>query len=191
MGEIYLTVTPGVVPAAERVLTPQTEPDRGVTHGRSQGMDGIRELLAIARDHGLVPGHFRGLLHIAIGRKVARNDGSVISAGLTWREVAALLKLLRFDRELVREWGADPDALAPRDRERFWYSAIALAKVDSAQAVTEAERLIGPLKDLGFIVGAAPTSHVPPPPAREPTPPTPPAESHTKDEKSTKKKKKP
>ncbi len=191
MGEIYLTVTPGVATSANRVLTPQAERDRGSGHGRSQGMDGIRELLAAARDHGLLVGHFRGLLNIAIGRKVARTDGSVVSAGLTWREVAALLKQLRFDRELVREIGADPEALAPRDRERFWYSAIAQARVDSAEAVAEAEELVRPLKDLGFLVGASPSVLVPPPPSRGTS--TPPATSTTgqqPEDKPTKKTKK-
>lgn len=123
-------------------------------------MDGIRELLETARDHGLVEGHFRGLLHIAIGRTVSRPDGTVLSTGLTWREVAAVLKLLRFDRELVREFGGDPDILAPRDRERFWYSAIAQARVDSPEAVAEAEAVIGKLKGLGFIVGQLPSGLV-------------------------------
>jgi hypothetical protein len=123
-------------------------------------MDGIRELLETARDHGLVDGHFRGLLHIAIGRTVARPDGTVISTGLTWREVAAVLKVLRFDRELVREFGADPDTLAPRDRERFWYSAIAQARVDCPDAVAEAEAIVGRLKPLGYIVGPMPSGLV-------------------------------
>jgi hypothetical protein len=65
MGEIYPTVTPGVIPSADRVLAPQAERDRGPARGRSHGMDGIRELLDAARDNGLVTGHFRGLLHIA------------------------------------------------------------------------------------------------------------------------------
>lgn len=160
MGEIYPTVTPGVIPSAARVVAPQPDRNRGPARGRSQGMDGIRELLETARDHGLVDGHFRGLLHIAIGRTITRPDGTVISTGLTWREVAAVLKLLRFDRELVRGFGADPDTLAPRDRERFWYSAIAQARVDSPEAVAEAEAVIGKLKNIGFIVGPLPSGLV-------------------------------
>jgi hypothetical protein len=124
-------------------------------------MDGTRELLEAIRDNGLAAGRFRGVLHIAIGRKVTRPDGTVVSTGVTWRELAALLKLLRFDKELVRELGADPEALAPRDRQRFWYSAIALGKVDSPEAVAEAERLVGPLKDLGFVVGPLPGASAP------------------------------
>jgi hypothetical protein len=119
-------------------------------------MDGTRELLEAIRDHGLASGRFRGVLHVAIGRKVTRPDGAVVSAGVTWRELAGLLKLLRYDKELVRELGADPEALAPRDRQRFWYSAIALGRVDSPEAVAEAEQLAGPLKDLGFVIGSLP-----------------------------------
>ncbi|HEX4610933.1 MAG TPA: hypothetical protein VH092_22270 [Urbifossiella sp.] len=120
-------------------------------------MEGIRGLLDAARTHGLVAGHFRGLLHIAIGRTVADTSGAVLSRGLTWREAAALLKELRYDRELVREYGADPDTLAPRDRERFWYAAIAQARVDSAEASTEADRLAAALKSHGFIVAPSAT----------------------------------
>ena len=35
-----------------------------------------------------------------------------MSTGITWRALAAELKNLRFDTELVREFGADPDSLA-------------------------------------------------------------------------------
>lgn len=122
-------------------------------------MEGIRGLLDAARANGLVAGHFRGLLHVVIGRTVTAADGTVISRGLTWREAAALLKELRFDRELVREYGADPDALAPRDRERFWYSAIAQAKVDSAEASAAADQLAAALKLHGYVV--APSATVP------------------------------
>jgi hypothetical protein len=128
-------------------------------------MDGTRELLEAVRDHGLAAGRFRGLLHIAIGRKVTRPDGTLVSSGVTWRELAAMLKLLRYDKELVRELGADPDALAPRDRQRFWYAAIAMGRVDSPEALAEAERLVGPLKDLGFIAGPSPGTPAPPPPS--------------------------
>jgi hypothetical protein len=129
-------------------------------------MDGIRDLLEAARTNGLVGGRFRGLLHIAIGRTVTRPDGAKLSAGLTWREVATLLKTLRFDPELGRELGADPDTLSPRDRERYWYAVIALARVDSADAVAEAEKLIAPLKDLGFVIAPPPGGIAPPAKAR-------------------------
>ncbi len=131
-------------------------------------MDGIRDLLEAARTNGLVAGRFRGLLHIAIGRTVTKPDGTRLSAGLTWREVANLLKALRFDPELGRELGADPDTLSPRDRERYWYAVITLARVDSADAVTEAEQLVAPLKALGYVI-APPPGGVAPPAKAKPT----------------------
>jgi hypothetical protein len=154
-------------------------------------MDGIRELLEAIRDRGLAPGHFRAILHIAIGRKVSRTDGTVVSLGLTWREVAGLLKQLRYDRELVREIGADPDTLSPRDRERFWYAAIAATRVDSLEAVAEADRFAARLKDLGYTVGPSPLSSIPPPPpSAHPTPePKPKPAAKDKDDKGKKKKK--
>jgi hypothetical protein len=129
-------------------------------------MDGIREVLTAAREAGLAAGYFRGLLHIAIGRKVVRGNGSTLSSGATWREVAAELKHLRFDPELVRELGVDPDALAARDRERFWYSVITLANVASREAVADAERLIPRLAALGYVVGPPPGGPAPPIPAK-------------------------
>jgi hypothetical protein len=148
-------------------------------------MDGIRELLSKARDAGLVAGNFRGLLHIAIGRKISRPDGTTVSTGVTWRALATELKQLRFDTELVRELGADPEALAARDRERFWYSAIALAKVDTADAFTEADRLAPKLKPLGFVVGPPPTGAASSAAAHRPK-----AEPKDKNDKNAKKKKK-
>ena len=150
-------------------------------------MDGIRELLSAVRDAGLATGNFRGLLHIAIGRKITRPDGTTLSVGVTWRALSVELKNLRFDTELVREFGVDPDTLAARDRERFWYSAIALARVDSAEAVAEAEKLAPKLRPLGFIIGPPPTGAVP-----EPTPAKPKTEHKpkAKEEKPLKKKKK-
>jgi hypothetical protein len=144
-------------------------------------MDGVREVLEAARDKNLATGRFRGLLHIAIGRTLSRPDGTKLSAGLTWREVAALLKALRYDPELGRETGADPETLSPRDRERYWYAVIALARVDGSEALAEAESLIGPLKALGFVVA--------PPPAGV-TPSAAPAKPKTKVDEKPKKKKK-
>jgi len=156
MGEVDMTIPPTVVVGVARVLLPGSERDIGELLARSHGMDGIREFLSAVRDAGLAGGHFLGLLHIAIGRRVTRPDGTVVSTGITWRVLSAELKNLRFDQELVREYGADPDDLVARDRERFWYSAIAVAKVDSSTAVAEAEKLIPLLEPLGFLVSPPP-----------------------------------
>ena len=162
MGEVYMTGPPAVISGVARILTPESDRERIAGSGRSHRMEGIRDLLEAARSNGLATGRFRGLLHIAIGRTVTKPDGTKLSAGLTWREVATLLKTLRFDPELGRELGADPDTLSPRDRERYWYAVIALARVDGADAVAEAEKLIAPLKDLGYVIAPPPSGLAPP-----------------------------
>lgn len=125
---------------------------------RGVGMDSLRELLETVREKDMVQGRFRGLLHILVGRRITGADGTLISSGMTWRDAAALLKRLRWDREAVREFGLDPADLPPRDRERYWYTAISRAGIDSPAAVADAEQLVKPLKDLGYVVGPAPGS---------------------------------
>src|SRR5579871_479306 len=83
---------------------------------RGVGMDSLREMLETVRARDEMRGRFRGLLHILVGRKITRADGTVISSGMTWRDAAALLKRVRWDREAVRELGLEPADLAPRDR---------------------------------------------------------------------------
>ena len=119
-------------------------------------MEGTLRLLEVVREKKLAGGALRGLFHIAIGRHVTTPDGTVVSGGATWRELAVLLKDAKYDKELVKELGADPDLLAPKDREKMWYHAIGLAKVDSAEARTQAEKLAAALRPLGLIVGPAP-----------------------------------
>jgi hypothetical protein len=119
-------------------------------------MEGLREFLEKVRQNHLARGHFRALLHVAIGRRIARADGTVLSAGVTWRQLSELLKLVRWDKELVRELGLEPDHLPPRDRQRYWYTAIVAARVDApdARALGDAyAKLVAP---LGFVVGPAP-----------------------------------
>jgi hypothetical protein len=118
-------------------------------------MDGVREFLDAVRHDQLVKGHFRGLLHLVIGRTISRRDGTVLSRGVTWRQLAEVLKLLRWDRELVPELGLNPDDLPPRDRQRFWYSAIAAARIDSNEARGEADKLIPLVAKLGYVVSQA------------------------------------
>ncbi len=145
-------------------------------------MERLRELLELIRSQGLAVGHFRGVCHVAVGRRILDKTGRLVSAGVTWRELSALLKDLRFDKDLVAELGVDPDDLAPRDRQRFWYSAIALAKPDSPEARAEAELVVAALKPFGYVVGPAPaaaaakslSSPPEPPPDDEPDDPPPP-----------------
>jgi hypothetical protein len=119
-------------------------------------MDPLREFLEAVRTQGTARGHFRGLLHLLIGRRISRPDGEVVSEGLTWRAAAALLKKHRWDREDVRELGLDPADLPPRDREKFWYAAITRAGVVSPEASADADALVKPLKALGYEVGPPP-----------------------------------
>lgn len=119
-------------------------------------MDSLRELLEAVRERGVAQGHFRGLLHLLVGRHLTRADGSAVSSGMTWRDLSSLLKRLRWDRDAVRELGLNPADLPPRDRERFWYTAIARAGIDTAEAAADADSLIAPLRKLGFEVGPAP-----------------------------------
>jgi hypothetical protein len=119
-------------------------------------MDSLRELLEAVRERALAQGHFRGLLHLLVGRRITRDDGTLVSSGMTWRDLAALFKRLRWDVEFVRELGLDPADLPPRDRQRFWYTAIARGGIDSSDAAALADRLIEPLRELGYVVGPAP-----------------------------------
>jgi hypothetical protein len=121
-------------------------------------MDRLREFLEAVRRQGATQGNFRGLLHVLIGRRITLADGTAVSGGMNWREAAALLKRVRWDREAVRDLGLDPAALPPRDRQRYWYSAISQAGVDSAAAREAGDRLVEPLRALGYEIGPAPRS---------------------------------
>jgi hypothetical protein len=120
-------------------------------------MQGTRQFLELVRDHDLVAGSLRGVFHIAIGRRIFDPNGQLIAGGVTWRELAALLKEVKFDRELVRELGADPETLSPKDREKFWYNAISVARVDGDEARQQAEVLTKALRPHGLIVGPPPS----------------------------------
>jgi hypothetical protein len=119
-------------------------------------MDALREFLEDLKQQGLAQGHFLGFINLLIGRHVARVDGTVVSAGLTWREAAAWLKKMRWNKESVRELGLEPEALPPRDRQHYWYTAIARAGVGSAAADAAGDRLAEILAEKGYVVGPAP-----------------------------------
>lgn len=120
-------------------------------------MDVLLAFLAEVKRLGLDQGAFLGLLHILIGRKITRIDSDVvISSGITWRELAGYLKKVRWPTESVRELGIEPAELAPRDRQQFWYVAIARARVESPDAVTAANRLAEALRPHGYQISSAP-----------------------------------
>ncbi len=116
-------------------------------------MDRLEQFLEAVQASGRAAGRLRGLLYILVGRKVASADGTEVSGGLTWREAAVALRKARWDREAVRELGLDPAELAPRDREKFWYSAIGKAGLHAPEARHEAEALAKALAKLGYTVG--------------------------------------
>jgi hypothetical protein len=119
-------------------------------------MDALQAFLEELKRHKLAGGHLLGLLHILIGRKIARSDGTPICGGMTWRDLSAALKKARWPKEAVKELGLDPKELAPRDREKFWYMTIARAQVASEEARQAGDALANVLKKHGFIVGPAP-----------------------------------
>jgi hypothetical protein len=119
-------------------------------------MDRLRELLNLVRQHDLASGNLLGLLHVLIGRRITRADGTVVSTGQTWRAAAALLKRVHWDREAVRDVGLEPADLPPRDRERFWYQTIVRAGVDSVAARQAGDILATALTPHGYTVGPPP-----------------------------------
>ncbi len=119
-------------------------------------MDRVRHFLSDVKQRGLARGKLPGLLNVLIGRRVALADGTLVSAGLTYREVAGHLKRVRWEPDSVSELGIDPKALPPRDRERFWYQAIVQARVDSPQAMALGDALAEDLRAAGYEVGPAP-----------------------------------
>jgi hypothetical protein len=121
-------------------------------------MDALSAFLEAQKKHVKAKGHFLGLLNVVIGRSIKAKDGTVIARGLTWREIAGHFKRLRWDPELVRELGLEPDDLPPRDRQRFWYTAIARAAVDGPEAAKAGDRYAEVLRKQGFTVGASPSA---------------------------------
>jgi hypothetical protein len=119
-------------------------------------MDPLRELLDDLKRQEAARTHLLGLLHLLIGRRIAKPDGTVISTGMTWRELAGLLKKVRWDREAAATVGLDPEALPPRDRERYWYTVIARAQVDSAKAKADADELAESLRRQGYVISPGP-----------------------------------
>lgn len=119
-------------------------------------MDRVRHFLGEVKQRGLARGNLLGLLNVLIGRRVALADGAAVSTGLTYRELAAHLKRVRWEREAVAELGVDRSSLPPRDRERYWYQAIVQARVDSPQATAAGDTLAEALRAAGYDVGPAP-----------------------------------
>jgi hypothetical protein len=115
-------------------------------------MDALSMLLEPLKKDPRIHKHFLGLLHVLIGRRISTADGQLVSSGLSWRDLAAKLKKLRWDPEAVSELGIKPDDLPPRDRLRYWYLAISGAKVESSEALASAHEVAKIMQDLGYVV---------------------------------------
>ena len=137
-------------------------------------MDQLRDFLNVVRERGAAKGNLLGLLHALIGRRITTADGTLVTAGMTWRDLATALKRERWEPETVRDLGLDPNALPPRDRYRFWYSAINQARVDSPAAAAAGDRLAAAVRSLGYLVSPAPSA------ASSSAPPHPPPSSRGK-----------
>jgi hypothetical protein len=119
-------------------------------------MDGLRPFLESVRKHRQARDNFLGLLHVLIGRRICGAEGETLSEGLTWRQTAALLKKVRWDKNAVVQLGLGPKQLPSRDRERYWYSAIAMSRLDSAAAREAGDRLAEQMGPAGFRISPGP-----------------------------------
>jgi hypothetical protein len=119
-------------------------------------MDLLREFLNDLQRHGYARANLLGMLNVLIGRQIQTAGGALISPGLTWRVLADWLKKVRWDPEAVRELGLEPESLPPRDRQRYWYQAIARAQVDSEQAAQAGNRFARVLRSAGYVVSPGP-----------------------------------
>lgn len=115
-------------------------------------MDALSTLLEPLKKDTRIQDQFLGLLHVLIGRRITTAEGKLVSSGLSWRELAAKLKKMRWDPDMVTKLGLSPQDLPPRDRQRYWYAAISRAEVDSAAALTSAHEVAKILTDLGYVV---------------------------------------
>jgi hypothetical protein len=119
-------------------------------------MDRLLDFLEELKRHGWPTGNFLGMLNVIIGRRITGPDGALISDGVTWRLLAAALKKLRWDKDAVSELGLQPGELPPRDREKYWYTAIARSRVDSAEAVRAGDRFAQKLERANYSIGPGP-----------------------------------
>lgn len=119
-------------------------------------MDARLEFLNQVKQGRLAAGNFLGLVHILVGRRIAKSDGTLVSNGVSWRDAAGLLKKVRWDKSAVIELSLNPKQLPPRDREKYWYAAIAQAGISSAEAIDAANKLAARLFDNGYEIGEAP-----------------------------------
>ena len=126
---------------------------------RATRMEAVRVFLVDVKQKGIARGNFLGLLNVLIGRRVEKADGILVSAGCSWRRLANFLKVVRWDRQAVRELGIDPGTLHPRDRFRFWFQAMTQTRLDSEEANQAGDHFAAVLAKAGYVVGPGPRAH--------------------------------
>ncbi len=119
-------------------------------------MDARLELLTRIKQERWAQGNLLGLLNVLIGRRLETADGKLVSNGITWRELAALLKKVRWDKNAALDLPLQDVTLPPREREKYWYAAIAHAGVGSEAATCAGDRLATTLRRNGFVVSESP-----------------------------------
>src|SRR5688572_10503878 len=119
-------------------------------------MDALTELFDLLRAKQLTRSLFLGFLNVLIARRITNSQGVIVSAGLTFRDLANWLRKVRWDPDDVKELGLDPDSLPVRDRQRYWFSAICQAQVGSEAALKSGEQFAAKLKAAGYVVGPPP-----------------------------------
>jgi hypothetical protein len=124
-------------------------------------MDARLDLIHRIKRERWAQGTFLGLLHLLIGRRIELGDGSLVSNGLTWRELAGLLKKARWDKAAAKELPLEGVALPPREREKYWYAVIAHAGVASPAAAQAGDRLASQLRQAGYSVSSSPQTAAP------------------------------
>jgi hypothetical protein len=126
-------------------------------------MDALPLFFGTLKTKGLTKGHFLGFLYVVVGGRITHPDGKLVSAGMTWRILSNWLKKTRWDPESVRDLNQDPDALPPRDRQRFWFTAIAQAGLDTEAASQAGDRFADVLRAQGYTVNLPPHASGPTP----------------------------
>jgi len=58
-------------------------------------MDALTPFFEELKEKDLVKGHFLGFLYVLIARRIVKDDGTVVSSGLSWRDLANWLKKVR------------------------------------------------------------------------------------------------
>ena len=116
-------------------------------------MEALATLLDHIKKQGLATGNVLGFFHVLIGRHMQRGRTAKSSPPACPR---AKLYELAQEGPLGHQPGHraeyEAEELPPKDRQRFWYGAIAKAGVDSAAAAKAGDLFGRKLEALGYQV---------------------------------------